>query len=139
MSAKIVVRPLDNTEGRELLGRYGVTAPADVDQLLTWAAGYPLALTVGANLLGAPPEPTSSNGRMGAASGDGLDDLILARLGGREIADVDPDVLDVACLAPAVDARLLAAVLPGRPTRSGLAQLRALSCTGWCAARCAPG
>ncbi|MCU1369556.1 MAG: hypothetical protein JWO77_750 [Ilumatobacteraceae bacterium] len=128
VSAELVVRPLDNTEGRDLLGRYGVTEAAAVDQLLTWAAGYPLALTVGANLLGAPPEPTPSNGRMGAAAtGDGLDDLILARLGGREIADVDPDVLDVACVAPAVDARLLAAVLPGRPTRSGLAQLRALS------------
>jgi hypothetical protein len=128
VSADIVVRPLDNTEGRDLLGRYGVTESTDVDQILTWASGYPLALTVGANLLGAPPEPTPSNGRMGAAAkGDGLDDLILARLGGREIADVDPDVLDVACVAPAVDARLLAAVLPGRPTRSGLAQLRALS------------
>jgi hypothetical protein len=128
VSAEILVRPLDNTEGRELLRRYEVVDPAGVDQLLRWASGYPLALTVGANLLGAPPEPTASNGRMGpASSGDGLDDLILARLGGREIADVDPDVLDVACVAPAVDSRLLAAVLPGRPTRSGLAQLRALS------------
>ncbi len=127
ISTDAVVRPLDNTEARALLGRCGVTEPAAVEQLLTWAAGYPLALTVGANLLGAPPEPLSSNGRLGAATGDGLDDLILARLGGREVADVDPDVLDVACLAPAVDARLLAAVLPGRPTRAGLAQLRALS------------
>jgi len=127
VSATIVVRPLDNTEGRDLLGRCGVTEPADVDQLLTWASGYPLALTVGANLLGAPQEPASSNGRMGTASGEGLDDLILGRLGGREVADVDPDVLDVACVASAVDARLLAAVLPGRPTRSGLAQLRSLS------------
>lgn len=127
VSADLVVRPLDNTEGRELLGRYGVTEPGAVDQLLTWAAGYPLALTVGANLLGAPPEPMSSNGRLGASAGDSLDQVILDRLGGREVADVDPDVLDVACLAPAVDARLLAAVLPGRPTRNGLAQLRALS------------
>jgi hypothetical protein len=127
VTADVVVRPLDSTEARELLGRYGVTEATAADQLLTWAAGYPLALTVGANLLGAPPEPTSSNGRLGTASGDALDEVILARLGGRELADVDPDVLDVACLAPAVDARLLAAVLPGRPTRNGLAQLRALS------------
>ena len=128
VSAEILVRPLDNTDGRELLARYDVTDAADVDQLLAWARGYPLALTVGANLLGTPPEPTPSNGRLGAAaSGDGLDDLILARLGGREVADVDPDILDVACVAPAVDARLLAAVLPGRPTRSGLTQLRSLS------------
>ena len=128
ISAEIVVRPLDSTEGRDLLRRCGVEAPSDADPLLSWAQGYPLALTVGASLLGTPPEPTTSNGRLGpAATGDGLDDLILARLGGLELADVDPDVLDVACIAPAVDARLLAAVLPGRPTRSGLAQLRALS------------
>ena len=86
VSAEILVRPLDNTDGRELLARYDVRDPADVDQLLAWARGYPLALTVGANLLSTPPaSPTPSNGRLGAAaSGDGLDDLILARLGGRK-------------------------------------------------------
>jgi hypothetical protein len=130
VSTEILLRPLDNAEGRELLRRYGVTAPADVDPLLTWSAGYPLALTIGANL-GAPAAETlalAANRRIGPTSpGDGLDDLILARLGGREVADVDPDVLDVACVAPAVDARLLAAVLPGHATRAGLAQLRSLS------------
>ena len=128
VSAEILVRPLANAEGRQLLDRYGINDADVVDQMLTWAAGYPLALTVGANLAGAVPEATSSNGRMGPATpGDGLDEAILARLGGRELADVDPDVLDVACVASAVDARLLAAVLPGRPTRSGLTQLRSLS------------
>lgn len=128
VSAEILLRPMANTEGRQLLDRYGITDADAVDQLLTWASGYPLALTVGATLAGTLPEATSSTGRMGpATANDGLDELILARLGGHELADVDPDVLDVACVAPAVDARLLAAVLPGRPTRSGLAQLRTLS------------
>lgn len=128
VSTEIVVRPLDNNEGRELLARYDVTDQASVDQLVTWAQGYPLALTIGANLLGSAPDAAFPAGRIGPTPGsESLDDLILARLGGREVAGVDPDVLDVACIAPAVDARLLASVLPGRPTRSGLAQLRALS------------
>ncbi|MGN6695073.1 MAG: AAA family ATPase [Aquihabitans sp.] len=128
VSHDLLLRPLDPTESRELLARYGVTDPADVDPLVTWAQGYPLALTLGANLQGGIGDPSPTIGRLGSTpAGDALDDLILARLGGREVADVDPDVLDVACIAPAVDARLLTAVLPGRPTRAGLAQLRALS------------
>jgi hypothetical protein len=128
ISAEIPVRPLATAEARDLLGRYGIADADAADQLIGWAAGYPLALTVGASLAGTTPDATSSNGRLGPAStSDGLDERILARLGGRELADVDPDVLDVACIAPAIDARMLAAVLPGRPTRAGLAQVRALS------------
>ncbi|WP_421118489.1 ATP-binding protein [Aquihabitans daechungensis] len=57
VSTEVLVRPLDSTEARELLRRYDVVEPTGVEQLLTWASGYPLALTVGANLLGTPPEP----------------------------------------------------------------------------------
>lgn len=128
VTIELPLRPLDSSEGRELLARYDVTDQASVDQLVTWAQGYPLALTIGANLHGSAPDSAFPASRIGSApANDGLDDLILARLGGREVAGVDPDVLDVACIAPAVDARLLTSVLPGRPTRSGLAQLRALS------------
>lgn len=128
VSTEILLRPLDISEGRELLARYGVTDADDVEQLLTWSAGFPLALTIGASLGAPAAESLAANRRIGPTQpGDGLDDLILARLGGREVADVDPDVLDVACIAPAVDARLLAAVLPGHATRAGLAQLRSLS------------
>ncbi|WP_426571190.1 ATP-binding protein [Aquihabitans sp. McL0605] len=127
ISVEVALRPLTIAEGRELLERYDITDATVVEQLLTWAAGYPLALTVGANLRGTPVD-SELRANVGADTTDGgLDDVIVARLGGRELAGVDPDVLDVACIAPAVDARLLAAVLPGRATRTGLAQLRALS------------
>lgn len=53
--------------------------------------------------------------------------LLADRLGGGELSGVDPDVLDVAGVASVVDARVLAAALPGGPVRGGLAQLRDLS------------
>lgn len=121
----VALRPLDHEESRQLLARCEVVDPQAVDRLVRWSAGYPLALTL-ASALPAPdaselPAPTAADDR------DGLGALLLERLGGRELVGVDPDVLDVAALAPAVDGQLLAAVLPGRPTRQGLASLRALS------------
>lgn len=127
LSVDLRLRPLGAAEARLLLERYGVIDGDDVDALVSWAAGYPLALTVGATLRRSEPEADLAASVASTPMGDGLDDLIVARLGGQELAGVDPDVLDVACVAPAVDARLLAAVLPGRATRNGLAQLRALS------------
>lgn len=130
LSTSVAVAPLSTTEARDLLARHGLNDAATVDPLVGWAAGYPLALTVAASLqasasaAGAEPPPPTTH-RVGA--GTTLDDVLLERLGGQEMAGVDPDVLDVAAIAPAVDARLLAAVLPGRPTRAGIAQLRALS------------
>ena len=127
LSVDVRLTPLSSAEGRELLGRYDVTDADDVDGLLAWAGGDPLALAVGANLRKGEPDVDLAEVITSKPMGDGLDDLIVARLGGQELAGVDPDVLDVACVAPAVDARLLTAVLPGRATRGGLAQLRALS------------
>jgi hypothetical protein len=126
IATSVALRPLSNEESADLLARFEISDPQEVDHLVRWGQGYPLALTVAASL------PTSSGDRRVPdanryGSETTLDDVLLDRLGGDELAGVDPDVLDVACIAPAVDARLLAAVLPGRPTRDGLAQLRALS------------
>lgn len=124
--ASVALRPLSNEESAELLDRFEITEAAEVDQLVAWGQGYPLALTVAASL-----PARSGDRRVPDTNRHGpqatLDDVLLDRLGGDELAGVDPDILDVACIAPAVDARLLAAVLPGRPTREGLAQLRALT------------
>lgn len=128
ISTSVALRPLSPSESRELLGRYEVTDQADQAQLVTWSAGYPLALAVAASLR---TEPDAGDPVPAATADEGasseLDDLLLQRLGGHELAGIDPDILDVACLAPAVDARMLAAALPGRSTRTGLTQLRALS------------
>lgn len=125
----VALRPLSASESTELLGRFEIGDQAEVEALVAWGQGYPLALTLAASL------PSSSNGpgsrwvpdtRLNGPEAT-LDDALLDRLGADELAGIDPDVLDVACIAPAVDARLLAAALPGRPTREGLAKLRALS------------
>lgn len=129
MVATIALRPLPPAEGRELLRRYGMTDAARIDAVLAWSAGYPLALALAASM--ERDAEWAADGESGSFSdglpGDSLDERLLRHLAGHELPGVDPDVLDVACIAPAIDARLLAAALPGRATRTGLAQLRALS------------
>ncbi len=126
LTAAIALRPLDREDARELLARRDVIEPAEVDRLISWSSGYPLALTLATSL----PSTATSTGGPPARGGNGegaLDSLILERLGGGELTGIDPDVLDVASIAPAVDGPLLAAVLPGRPTRESSTSLRALS------------
>lgn len=125
VSTAVALRPLSNEESRELLARHGLAAPAaDLDRLVAWSAGYPLALTLAATIDASSADEYAPHLAAGPAD-ERLDHLVIERLGGRELAGVDPDVLDVACVASRVDGRLLAAALPGRPTRAGLAQLRA--------------
>ncbi len=123
--AVVAVRPLDRDDARELLRRHQVADPEEVDRVVRWAAGYPLALTL-ASSLAATDGPVEASPAPPSAGGD-LDGLLLERLGGHELRGVDPDVLDVAAIAPAVDGPLLATVLPGRATRSGVTALRELS------------
>lgn len=129
VTAEIRLRPLDIDDSRELMRRYGVTDRRDVEPILSWAAGYPLALTLAATsgTDATADEPTTALAHGGP--GQELRQRIVSRLAGRELDDVDPDVLDVAGIAPLVDARLMAAVLPSRPTRVGLRQLREASVT----------
>lgn len=123
VSKALVLRPLDARQSREALQRAGVRDQADLDAAVAWSHGYPLALALAADLEGGDFD----HARVGASVpvDERLDDLLLDRLGSDELAGVDPDVLDVAAVAAVVDARLLAAVLPGRPTKAGLAALRA--------------
>ena len=124
ISTSVALQPLDADAAREMLRLRAVEDPGEQDELLRWAAGYPLALAVAATVHSR--DATTVDGRPVDHHAN-LADALLARLGGDELADVDPDVLDVACLVPAVDGRLLAAALPGHPTRAGLTQLRASS------------
>lgn len=127
VSTAVALRPLSNDESRDLLARYGLTEGGDdLDRIVAWSAGYPLALTLAAALDRSDPEEHSQRLAAGP-SGQRLDQVLVERLGGSELAGVNADVLDVACVASSVDGRLLAAALPGRPTRLGLTQLRACS------------
>lgn len=119
--------PLSEADARELLARGGGVGADEADELVRWSGGYPLPLTVAL-----ASRTAEGDGTDGTPAGWGTDDLLAVvreRLVGRELDDIDPDVVDVAAVAPAVDSRLLAAVIPGRPTRSALDQLRASSLT----------
>jgi hypothetical protein len=117
--ADVPLPPLPPDEARELLASCGVTDGPMVDRLVDWASGSPLALTlaVGDGRSDAPVD----------LAGVDLSRMIVRRLAGDELSAIDADVLEVAAVARAVDARLLAAVLPGRPTRAAGEKLRASS------------
>lgn len=123
------LRPLDPKTSVELLGRYGVDGE-DVEPLLRWAQGFPLPLTLAARVAdpGASIASTGGDRRWGSPADERVvAELLLDRLSGRELDEIDSAVIEVASIAPSVDSRLLAAVLPGRPTRQAMTQLRELS------------
>lgn len=114
--ASLAVAPLGDGEAEELLARRGVS-PADRTAVVRWAQGSPLALTVASS----GPSPTA-----GAAGAEALESRLTSWLAGDEQLPIPPELVEVAALAPAVDARLLAAALPARATRDGLRQLASL-------------
>lgn len=118
VSLELPLAPLDEEESRALLRERGVDDPETQDSILAWAGGSPLALTVAAN--------TGARGLADSSASDLIERLI-RYLAGTEIDGIDPAVLEVASLTWAVDARLIAAALPGRSTRHAMRELLALS------------
>ncbi len=114
--------PLPDDDCRALLAHRGIDDPDVVAELVAWSGGYPLALAVAS-----PHGPRSAPARPSDA--DDVGARLVEHLAGHALDDVDPLVLEVAALARAVDAQMLAAVLPGRPTRRGLRDLRAAAVT----------
>jgi hypothetical protein len=115
--------PLDPAGARELVRRRGLGDPEAVVRLTTWAGGSPLALAVGADALLAGQ--VLDLDRLDADAM--LATTLLDRLVGDELDGRDPDVIAVAAIARAVDARLLASVLPGVDGEQAEAWLRSLS------------
>lgn len=111
----LLLRPLVDAAATELLRSRGVDRDA-IPAIVAWGQGSPLALTVAAS---APPGKA-----LGGAQD--LEQQLTAWLAGHQLLDVPRDMLEVAALARVVDARLLTAALPGRPTREGMRQLAAL-------------
>lgn len=109
ITVPLALGPLDDHDARDLLRRRGVDDEEHSRTLLAWARGLPLALAVGADAALAA----------GTADLRALDDdralasVLLTSLAGHEMGGADRDVLAVAAIAPAVDARMLAAALPG--------------------------
>jgi AAA ATPase-like protein len=115
--ADLPLGPLTDATARALLVSRGVAEDARLDDILSWAGGLPLALTVAARSV--------ASGRDGSPLDVG--DNLIRLLADRELDGIDPAILDVAALCWAVDARLLAAVLSGQATRGAIEQLRSLS------------
>ena len=117
------LRSLAPGDARVLLERRGVRDPAAVEGIAGWAAGSPLALLVAADALLAGQ--VLDLARLDA---DGaLAQALMGRLAGDELNGADREVLAVAAIARAVDARLLAAVLPGIDADHAEQWLRSLS------------
>lgn len=110
------LRPLPDADADRLLSASGVADERRRAAIVAWAQGSPLALTVAATV----PEGTP-----GALESE-LEGRLTSWLAGQSMLDVDPAVLDVAALAPTVDARLIAAALPGRSTRDAMRSLGVL-------------
>lgn len=117
MTGALALRPLPDADADELLRRRGVVAPADRRAAARWARGLPAALAVAADLVPGPD----------ARDDDRRDEALLRLLIADELTGADEDLVAVAAIAPAVDARLLAGVLPGLDGDAGLAWLRSRS------------
>lgn len=111
----VPLRPLSDDDAGALLRSRGVDRER-VAGIVEWAQGSPLALTVAASAPAGRPVQGSAE----------LEQRLTAWLAGQPMLDVPQDVLEVAAIARAVDARLLRAALPGRSARDGMAQLLAL-------------
>ncbi len=109
--------PLSDERADAFLAQRGIAEAARRVRIVAWARGYPLALTVAASA----PE-----GRVGSSLETHLEERLTAWLAGRSMLDVDREALEVAAIARTLDARLLAAALPGRSTRDLLPKLQAL-------------
>ncbi|WP_026910899.1 ATP-binding protein [Patulibacter minatonensis] len=117
------IEPLPPGDARELVRLRGLAPDATTDRVTAWAAGSPLALTVATDAILAGHTPDLD--RLDAD--DLLADTLLQRLAADELDGADREVLAVASIALAVDARLLAAVLPGTDGDHAEAWLRSRS------------
>lgn len=114
--AELELGPLPEDDARALLAAHGVAAGEVADELVRWADGWPLALSVAAS---DPARPGAGDDKLRA---------VLARVVRPELRGASHgDALAVAAIARACDARLLAGVLPGVDGEAAVAALRGLS------------
>ena len=117
------VRSLGGAEARALLADHGVVDAATATRIVNWAAGSPLALSVAADTLLA-----GNDLDLDRLDADGfLAGTLVSHLARDELEQADRDIVAVAAIARAVDAQLLAAVLPGVDGDHAEAWLRSLS------------
>jgi hypothetical protein len=136
VAAEVPLGPLPSEDAHALLAARGVTDPDRAGRLVDWAGGSPLALNLAVST-GAPTDRSepSDLSEPSSLAGVDLNRMIVQRLAGDELGEIDGEVVEVTTVARAVDARLLAAVLPGRPTRAANEALRRCTVTELVGAR----
>jgi hypothetical protein len=115
--------PISKDRARELVVHRGLVDAEAIDRVTAWAGGSPLALAVATDALLAGQTLDLDQLDTDAM----LATMLLQRIAGDELKGQDREVIAVAAIARAVDARLLAAVLPGVDGDSAEEWLRGLS------------
>jgi hypothetical protein len=104
LTREMELAPLSPDEAAELLRSHGLGESNRTGELVSWAGGSPLALTLAADTAGDPAW-------VGVTGGEVLRALV-RRLAESEIDGLHRDVLGVACIARVTTADLLKDVLP---------------------------
>jgi hypothetical protein len=123
MVVPVELRPLPAEDGRELLRREGIYDDEPAYQLMAWSAGFPLALSIGADAL----RGSGAWRRRELEDNPELAELLLRRLTDGELDSIPSDAAMVAAIARKADAAMLGEVLPGVDGQAALDWLR--SCT----------
>ena len=119
------LKPLPSRAAVELLAVRGVDDPDEVASLVAWAEGHPLSLTLAAAARVTCDRPLRPDDLAGLDQ-DLLDHVTDGLQASQDVLSRDRVVLATAALAPAVDAALLAAVLPGTDGAAAERWLRGL-------------
>ena len=119
----VELRPMAAEEGRELLRREGINDDEPAYQLMAWSAGFPLALSIGADALRGSSVWSSRQ----LEDNPELAELLLRRLTDGELDSIPSDAATVAAIARRADASMLGEALPGVDGQAALDWLR--SCT----------
>ena len=123
VTVEFKVGAIADADGREILGAHSVLDERSISELLAWAQGSPLALTLAADVIRSNPgwRPESS------IDNEQLVEGVIRRLAGAEISGTHWSTLATASIARCVTVPLLADVLPDRRAEQELEWLRGCS------------
>jgi hypothetical protein len=116
LATELELRPLNTEDARKLCAAHGLTDTDRCDELIAWAEGSPLALSLAA-----------SSGENLSVDDPNIVRAMIRRLAQTELDGGNLDVAAVAALARCVNARMLHDVLPGVDPEEAEAWLRSRS------------
>ena len=122
LAVELELGPLESADARALLGAHGVADDALAAELVRWAGGWPLALSLAAG-------STAPGGAPAAGDAQRRDLLaaLVSRVVGTELDAGSRDAVAIAALARCCTPRMLAAVLPEADPEATMEWLRGLT------------